>query len=201
MTFCCSKLLSSKACTYKSPKKVLDNLYNDMITSLMLPRQPTLSPHHLAKLTPSPSHSCSLFALFSALPSFRINHLQPLLQNTRGRGYPSEDVRCTEGQKCHSASPLFATHTHSVSRKSFPCHSYANTRDRGATPPATHTSVLATSILFALCFHELANPFSRNSFPFTSIQNPRGVGSRVPLMLSLYLSSLCVAYKQPGRTT
>jgi len=26
-----------------------------------------------------------------------------------------------------------------------------------------------------LCFHDLPNPFSRNSFPCTSIQNPRGV--------------------------
>ena len=33
------------------------------------------------------------------------------------------------------ASPLFAILTHSLSRKSFPCHSYANTRDRSVTPP------------------------------------------------------------------
>jgi hypothetical protein len=31
------------------------------------------------------------------------------------------------------------------------------------------------SNLFALCFHNLTNPFSRNSFIFTSIQIPRGV--------------------------
>src|SRR5713101_7817540 len=29
-------------------------------------------------------------------------------------------------------------------------------------------------ILFALCFHTLTNCFSRNPFPFTSIQIPRG---------------------------
>jgi hypothetical protein len=42
---------------------------------------------------------------------------------------------CVETQKCLAASPLLATLTHSLSRNSFPCHSYANTRDRGATPP------------------------------------------------------------------
>src|SRR5216684_2019509 len=36
-------------------------------------------------------------------------------------------------QKCLSVSPLFATLTHSLSRNSFPCHSYANTRDGGTT--------------------------------------------------------------------
>jgi hypothetical protein len=38
-----------------------------------------------------------------------------------------------KAQKCLSASPLLATLTHSSSRKSFPCHSYANTRDGGAS--------------------------------------------------------------------
>jgi hypothetical protein len=58
------------------------------------------------------------------------------LQNTRG-GIPLRVlVRCTKVQKCLSVSPLLATLTHSVSRKSFPCHSYANTRDGGiATLP------------------------------------------------------------------
>jgi hypothetical protein len=50
----------------------------------MLPRQLTLPPHPPAKLTPSPSYSCSLFALFFALPSFRINYLQPLFAKYRG---------------------------------------------------------------------------------------------------------------------
>jgi hypothetical protein len=30
-----------------------------------------------------------------------------------------------------------------------------------------------------LCFHNLTNPFSRNPFQCTSIQNPRGVGTRL----------------------
>ncbi len=50
------------------------------------------------------------------------------LQNTRGGGLLRKLVRCTEAQTCLSVTPLFATLTHSVSRKSFPCHSYANTR-------------------------------------------------------------------------
>ncbi len=56
---------------------------------------------------------------------------------TPGVGVPLwELVRCTEAQKCLFVTPLLATLTHSVSRKSFPCHSYANTRDGGtATLP------------------------------------------------------------------
>jgi hypothetical protein len=53
-----------------------------------------------------------------------------------------ELVRCTEAQKCLFVSPLLATLTHSVSRKSFPCHSYANTRDGGVTPPPKFFSPL-----------------------------------------------------------
>jgi hypothetical protein len=62
-------------------------------------------------------------------------------QNTRG-GIPLRElVRCTEAQKCLFVSPLPATLTHSVSRKSFPCHSYANTRDGGATAAPVSASV------------------------------------------------------------
>src|SRR6266849_2160943 len=69
------------------------------------------------------SDSRRLFSITSAL----------FLQNTRG-GIPLPELaRCTEAQKCLSVSPLLATLTHSVSRKSFPCHSYENTRD-GGTP-------------------------------------------------------------------
>src|SRR5260370_35809908 len=71
------------------------------------------------------SGSRPLFSITSALFS----------QNTRG-GIPLRDlVRCTEAQKCLFVSPLLATLTHSLSRKSFPCHSYANTRDTAAPPP------------------------------------------------------------------
>ncbi len=47
------------------------------------------------------------------------------LQNTQGGGLLRKLVRCTEAQTCLSVTPLFATLAHSVSRKSFPCHSYA----------------------------------------------------------------------------
>ncbi len=133
-----------------------------MIRSRMLPRQLILPPHPPAKLTPSLSYSCSLLCASPKVNSHQINSLQPLLQNTGG--VPVHGVvGCTDAQKCPSVSPLFATLTHSMSRKSFACHSYANTQDGGVTPPPISASVLATPILFA-------NPFSRKSFLFTSIQ-------------------------------
>jgi hypothetical protein len=93
---------------------------------------------------------------------------------------------CAKAQKCPSVSPLPATLTHSLSRNSFPCHSYANTRDMGAMPshffanlPTSGHSRETVPNLSALCFHGLTNPFSHNPFPFTSIQNPPGVGALV----------------------
>jgi len=67
-------------------------------------------------------------------------------------GAISRRLRCTEAQKCRSVSPLFATLIHSSSRKSFACHSYANTQDGGATIPAACYStsrdlLSATSLL------------------------------------------------------
>src|SRR5216684_405217 len=141
-----------------------------MITSNILPRQLTPPPRPPAKLTPSLSCSYSLLCAPKKVNAHQINNFQPLFAKHPGWGYPSEDVRCTEAQKCPSVSPLFATLTHSVSRKSFACHSYANTRDGGVTPPPISASGLATPILFALCFHSDTNPFSRKSFLFTSIQ-------------------------------
>src|SRR6266851_7242136 len=96
-----------------------------------------------------------LFSITSAL----------FLQNTRG-GIPlREFVRCTEAQKCLFVSPLLATLTHSVSRKSFTCHSYANTRDMGVTapnfflpltpifegPPLTSARSVSCSVPLCLC--------------------------------------------------
>src|SRR5260370_25104145 len=52
-------------------------------------------------------------------------------------------LSCTDTQKSPFVSPLFATLTHSLSRKSFPCHSYANTRNRGLSPPPQSFSPLA----------------------------------------------------------
>ncbi len=74
----------------------------------------------------------SLRSFFDSRPLFSITSVL-FLQNTRG-GIPLQElVRCTEAQKCLFVSALLATLTHSVSRKSFPCHSYANTRDGGVT--------------------------------------------------------------------
>src|SRR5713226_6490994 len=74
----------------------------------------------------------SLRSFLDSRPLFSITSAL-FLQNTRG-GTPLREIfRCTEAQKCLSVTPLFATLTHSVSRKSFPCHSYANTRDGGVT--------------------------------------------------------------------
>ena len=73
-----------------------------------------------------------LCALFAA-PVLSFQQLAASFSKTPGLGVPLRDSPCTEAQKCPSVSPLPATLTHSLSRKSFPCHSYANTRDRGAT--------------------------------------------------------------------
>src|SRR5260370_3674545 len=101
------------------------------------------------------SHHAPLFSITSAL----------FLQNTRG-GIPlREFARCTEAQKCLFVSPLLATLTHSVSRNSFPCHSYANPRDMGVTapnfflpftpilegPPLTSARSVSCSVPLCLC--------------------------------------------------
>src|ERR1700719_1475058 len=65
-----------------------------MITSGMLPRQLTPPVHHPARLTPLPSYSCSLLALFFLRPSFRINHLQPLFAKHPGGGDIRIDPVC-----------------------------------------------------------------------------------------------------------
>src|SRR5258708_13387839 len=111
------------------------------------------------------SDSRPLFAITSAL----------FLQNTRG-GIPLRDlVRCTEAQKCLSVSPLPATLTHSLSRKSFPCHSYANTRDGGVTVAPVSASV-------SLCLG--GNPFLSSFKPPVSSpkhhNHPPCPGTRAP---------------------
>ncbi len=93
---------------------------------------------------------------YSVAPVLCFQQLAASYPKTPGVGYPERiygtprvgvplpDGRCTVAQKCPSVSPLPATLTHSVSRKSFPCHSYANTRDRGVTAPPKSSSPLAT---------------------------------------------------------
>ena len=76
------------------------------------------------KSTPLQSSKSSLF-----LQNTRGGVSRTQLRDIRGGVPLRELVRCTETQKCLFVSPLLATLTHSVSRKSFPCHSYENTRD------------------------------------------------------------------------
>src|SRR6202047_553526 len=54
----------------------------------------------------------------------------------------------------------------------------------------------AEANLLAFCFHHLTNPFTRNSFIFTSIQIPRGVGVQ-PTQFPMAAPTLCRT--PPGR--
>ena len=154
-----------------------------------------LSRTSLAGFSPSTSSisfaSFRLRTLFLSLRSFSDPHRlfsttsALFLQNTRG-GIPLRDlVSCTEAQKRLFLSPLVATLTHSVSRKSFPCHSYRNTRDGGVTVASVSASMslcLCGNPNFARPFPirlprsaRGTNCFSRNSFIFKSIHIPGGV--------------------------
>src|ERR1700732_2745591 len=56
-------------------------------------------------------------------------------------------------------------------------HSSTKTRGRGAILSANSASIITFAFdSDRLCFQKLTNPFPRNPFIFTSIQNPRGVG-------------------------
>jgi len=139
----------------------------------------------------------------SSLNPRPVNLLQPLLRSQKsqllcnqanpasfckspGWGVPTREfVRCTEAQKCPFVSPLVATLTYSLSRKSFPCHSYTNTRDGGVTVASVSASMslcLCGNPNFARPFPirlprsaRGTNCFSRNSFIFKSIHIPGGV--------------------------
>ena len=76
-------------------------------------------------------------------------------------------LRCTSAQKHSSASLLFATLTHSSSRKSFPCHSYANTRN-GGDPPPEFFSPRATRYSRLLSL----SPFKINTYKSATKQTP-----------------------------
>ena len=62
-------------------------------------------------------------------------------------------------QKSPSPSPLFVTLTHSLSRKSFPCHSYANTRDGGYHSPHFLFPIRNRG-LFSCTYELLVQPFN-----------------------------------------
>src|SRR5258708_3624977 len=127
------------------------NPFSTRDLSLLLTNIPDLWYRCVCYLEQTSLGSLLRLPLSPLLPSFRLRTLflslrsfsrpDPLfsttstlfLQNTRG-GIPLRDlVRCTEAPKCLFVSPLLATLTHCLSRKSFPCHSYANTRDGDAT--------------------------------------------------------------------
>jgi hypothetical protein len=76
-----------------------------------------------------PNSSASRFASAVRCATWRLYPLSPhsIAHTFRHHGGVPlcELLRCTEAQKCFFVSPLPATLTHSVSRKSFPCHSYA----------------------------------------------------------------------------
>ncbi len=110
---------------------------------------------------------------------------------TPGVGVPvQERVRCTEAQKRLFVSPLLATLTQTPGMGVPPLLQF---------PPRCHRVSVATQILFAVCFHILTNPFSRNPFCFTSMQIPRGCGVALSeLRLPHQHSSLCWNQKRRG---
>ncbi len=96
------------------------------------------------------------------------------LQNTRG-GIPlRERVRCTEARQRLPVSPLLATLTHSVSRKSFPCRSYANSPDGGGTIAQVPPRRLCGNPVYSpFVFIFLRNCFSCKPFVATGLSSSR----------------------------
>jgi len=119
--------------------------------------------------------------------SFRCLRFQ--LSTVDGR-CPLNFRRATEAPKRAPVTPLFATLTDSLSRKSFRCHSYANTRGvgiprsifhsrfgtPGSTPGAKSPKFCA---LASVCAKSLRirsyGKYARNSFIIRSYKIPRGV--------------------------
>jgi hypothetical protein len=151
----------------------------------MLPRQLTLPPHPPAKLNPSPSHSCSLFftlslegALFTALPFFRINHLQPLFAKHPGWGIPN--AYRTQGEQLRrrsSISPFRMNTCKSVSKQTtltpFRMNTYAKPGGEGGPINSVITDFSAVQKASFFSAHSpLATRHSplatRHSFVFTT---------------------------------
>jgi hypothetical protein len=148
---------SSTAVTFGSP-----------LSSNPAPCPLCLSGKSLPDLHESPvtNHKSRLFMHLPALElsCLSFSHPRPLFsivcglfyENTRG-GIPLPDLRrshlttrssrpsCAKAQKCPPVSPLPAALTDSLSRKSFPCHSYANTRGVCVAPPKFFASGLQPS--------------------------------------------------------
>jgi hypothetical protein len=109
-------------------------------------------------LTARASIACSLLSLFFHLPSFVFNGLQPLLPRYRGGG-----TRRSSSAIGRSLSSSAVQEGDSISA----CLCFQELTNPSSTLVDQH----------APRFQTLTNPFSRNPFLFTSIQNPRGVAS------------------------
>jgi hypothetical protein len=100
--------------------------------------------------------------------------------------HPARVLSCAKAQKHRSASPLFATLTHSLSRKSFPCHSYANTRD---TVPLRHLRALCVS---ALSLPSISDPYKTTRVWGHACQFPSALFlARSGSVANPILSSVC----------
>jgi len=103
----------------------------------------------------------------------------------RRGGIPSgQPASCAKAQKRLFLSPLFATLTHSLSRKSFPCHSYANTRV-GYRSPVSSISKMCLGPFLAThsknptitpVFSTVPGDFGSNSFVWNRSAKPGGEG-------------------------
>ena len=127
----------------------------------------------------------SLRSLKKSTPVFSSNSAL-FGRNTRG-GIPSgRPASCAKAQKCPFLSALFATLTHSLPRKSFPCHSYANTRVGYGRPvnaiskiflspfPATNSKNPKITPVFST----VPGDFGSNSFVWNRSEKPWGRGGR-----------------------
>jgi hypothetical protein len=119
-------------------------------------------PHQQIPCSHTLADSFSLFALFSTLASFVFNNLRTLFAKHRGCGYlcdisalpaPARSAGGSRRYHCrYFVAPLFCRPFIFIHLQ-FPPH--------------------RASICNTLCFHPLTNPFFRNFFVFTSIQNAR----------------------------
>ncbi len=109
----------------------------------------------------------------SVAPVLCFQRLAASFPKTPGVGVPLRGDCCTEVQKCPSVSPLPATLTHSVSRKSFPCHSYA---PKFFSPLATRHSPLALTTFRINTCKSVSKQTTLTSFRINTYEKHRGGG-------------------------
>ena len=145
-----------------------------MLPFCVLSRRNLSYPSCRSSLNPRPVNLLQpLWALFAA-PVLCFQQLAASFCKTPGMGVPLRDGRCIEAQKCLFVSPLFATLTYSVSRKSFPCHSYANTREGGATRPSPNLEHLTSNLCFYRYMRHVAPLSPVPSLDCAYLPSPRG---------------------------